>query len=387
MKRLKSIGLIGPFALSLNPNPYKIFGKTYVKVSRSGSNPFYCLIIIHKVMENFYLGVDVSKRKIDLCLRSNSTDLIIDVLPNDVTAISQWIKRQLNNFNIALSQLVICAEYTGKYTYQLVQSSKILNVCLCLEDPTRIKYSNGCPRGKNDKVDAHRIAVYAERYHDCLKIYQTAQYDIKKLRRLYSDRSMIVTDRAKYRTQLKDDKDYMDENIYDEKYKLFIQIISVLDSSIKALEEEMQKIVLQSPKIYNQVKLLKSITGVGDMLAFKMIIETEAFSLFDNNPRRFCCYAGVAPFSYTSGSSQKSKTRVSHRANKSIKFMLHLAALSATRMKETPLSIYYQRKVEEGKNKMSVLNAIRAKLVFIMFAVVKNDKPYSILYINILEKP
>ncbi|MCL2312923.1 MAG: hypothetical protein FWC41_10650 [Firmicutes bacterium] len=46
-------------------------------------------------------------------------------------------------------------------------------------------------------------------------------------------------------------------------------------------------------------------------------------------------------------------------------------------MKEGELREYYLRKVAEGKNKMSVLNAIRAKIVLRMFAVIKENRQYE----------
>ena len=108
-----------------------------------------------------------------------------------------------------------------------------------------------------------------------------------------------------------------------------------------------------------------------------MIVETNAFRDFDNG-RQFCCHAGVAPFKYNSGSSIHSRNRVSNKADKSIKTLLHLAAIVvATRKKDGELRAYYNRKVAEGKNKMSVLNAVRAKLVLRMFAVIKFNKFYE----------
>jgi len=52
----------------------------------------------------------------------------------------------------------------------------------------------------------------------------------------------------------------------------------------------------------------------------------------------------------------------------------------ATRMKEGEMRDYYLRKVAEGKNKMLVLNAIRAKLIARMFAVIKNNRQYQKKY-------
>jgi transposase len=127
------------------------------------------------------------------------------------------------------------------------------------------------------------------------------------------------------------------------------------------------------------MELLMSIEGVGRITALNMIIETEAFTHFDN-PRKFCGHAGVAPFSYSSGSSQHSKNKVSHQANKNIKKLLHMAAVSVTHRKDGELKAYYLRKVEEGKNKMSVINALRAKIVARMFTVIKRNEFYSPIY-------
>ena len=108
-----------------------------------------------------------------------------------------------------------------------------------------------------------------------------------------------------------------------------------------------------------------------------MIVEANAFKGFDN-ARKFSCHAGVAPFEHTSGSSVKSKNNVSHKAGKSIKSLLHMAALAAETIKKTgDLQEYYLRKVAEGKNKMSILNAIREKLILRMFAVIKENRMYE----------
>jgi transposase len=67
---------------------------------------------------------------------------------------------------------------------------------------------------------------------------------------------------------------------------------------------------------------------------------------------------------------------VSSYADKAIKAVLHLAAMSAIRLKND-LREYYLRKVAEGKNKMSALNAVRNKIVHRIFAVIKNQIPYQ----------
>ncbi|OAV66403.1 Transposase IS116/IS110/IS902 family protein [Bacteroidales bacterium Barb4] len=90
------------------------------------------------------------------------------------------------------------------------------------------------------------------------------------------------------------------------------------------------------------------------------------------------------PFSYLSGSSIRSRNRVSQRADKSIKALLHMAALVVATRCKGKLHEYYERKVAEGKNEKSVLNAVRAKLVHPMFAVIRNNQDYQKDYVNAL---
>jgi len=86
--------------------------------------------------------------------------------------------------------------------------------------------------------------------------------------------------------------------------------------------------------------------------------------------------AAVAPFEYSSGTSIKGRPGTSSFANKVLKYDLHMAAMSAIR--HCPeLKAYYQRKREEGKDKMKILNAIRNKLLHRIVAVVKRGTPYE----------
>jgi transposase len=154
------------------------------------------------------------------------------------------------------------------------------------------------------------------------------------------------------------------------------RVLKELEVAIGEIEAKIRDLIDSDEMLKRQHELLLSVDGVGERTAVKMIVETNAFRDFDN-ARKFCCHAGVAPFKYDSGSSVRSRSKVSNRADKSIKALLHMAALGvATRMKGE-LNDYYLRKVAEGKNKMSVINAVRAKLVMRMFAVIKNNHAYE----------
>ncbi len=120
--------------------------------------------------------------------------------------------------------------------------------------------------------------------------------------------------------------------------------------------------------------LVLSIDGIGIITALYTIVYTGNFTKF-NNARQFASYCGVAPFPNSSGTSLMGRTKVSHLANKKLKSLLNMASKSDIQH-NVELKAYYLKKVEEGKNKMSIINVVSNKLISRMFAVVKRQSPY-----------
>ena len=107
-----------------------------------------------------------------------------------------------------------------------------------------------------------------------------------------------------------------------------------------------------------------------------LLVYTHGFNRL-NDSRKLACYSGVAPFVYESGTSIRGKTGVSKFANNELKKVLHMAAISSVQH-NPDLKQYFQRKVLQGKNKMSVINAVRNKLLHRVVAVIKRGTPYEI---------
>lgn len=328
-------------------------------------------------MKKIVIGIDVSKEKLDFCLQEGEKIIGEFMVVNTSSAIVNSLKRVLKEHRLEASDLLVCAEYTAQYTWLLGCACESLRVDLWLENPSQIKYSSGVQRGKNDRLDARKIAAYGARFQDKMRLYSLPEKNVTSLKQLLSERDMYVSDKRKYQGQLTDQKRFMSKEDYASKSKRLKKLIRGLEESIVTIEKEIESLIKSDTTLSQQHELLLSIDGVGKRTAVKMIVETNAFRDFDNG-RKFCCHAGVAPFKYDSGSSVRSRSKVSHRADKSIKSLLHMAALvAATRKKNGELHDYYTRKVAEGKNKMLVLNAVRAKLVLRMFAVIKFNKPYE----------
>lgn len=326
-----------------------------------------------------FIGLDISKKVLDWCLFGSHGQAHHSQCVNEVKAIAKHLKLLFKSYQLD-ENTVICAEYTGHYIYPLVQACHQVSAKLWLESGAEIKASTGVVRGKDDKIDAQRIAQYAHRFSDKMRLFTPTDENVEHISLLQREREMYVTDRAKYRSQLSDMKGFIPEKLYQQRAKRLGKLIKELDILIQGLEKQIEQLIGKDHKLARQYEIATSITGVGKQTAIETIIATKAFTKFDN-ARQFCCHIGTAPFDYTSGSSIRKGKHVSQRADKKLKSVFHMAALSAIAAKGE-FQEYFQRKVIAGKNKMSIVNAIRSKLVHRIFALIRDNRLYSKEYEN-----
>lgn len=327
-------------------------------------------------MENkHFIGVDISKESLDMALLTAEGEIVVVNCLNDRLSIRQVLQSLLIDHDLNNSNLLICAEHTGHFGNKLIEECVKGGFRLWIESPYSILHSQGLVRGKNDKIDAIRIMEYAKRFSDKARIYCCSGMTIEVLQRLSVERDLLVKDIAKYQGQLKQEDSFFDSDYFKGKVKRVESLISNSRKILAEIETEIDALIADSDEIRNNMDKMLSIDGVGRQTALVTIIATGNFTKFQN-ARQFVCHAGCAPFKYESGTSITSRNKISHRANKNLKRIFHMAAVSTLRT-NGELRQYYDRKVEEGKNKMSVINAIRAKLIGRIFAVVKENRKYE----------
>ena len=321
--------------------------------------------------EFLIVGVDISKSTLDICFKPMDVSLNI---PNDVKGFKQWSTKLKKIVHPNASVLVIM-EHTGQYSYRFETFLKQTGIAYCKIAALQIKRSLGMVRGKTDKVDAKRIAEYGWLRRDILIADQPLNETTRRLRSLLGLRTKLVKDRSGYISRFKEMRASGSCTASSFEAKLQQQVIDTLTRAIGKVETEIKSLVNANEPIRKTCELLRSIKGIGWIIAAYMIGCTENFLKF-SNARKFNCYAGLAPFKYESGSSIRGRSRISHLANKDAKTLLNLGASCAIRC-DRELKKYYQKRVAEGKRKMSCLNIIRSKLVARMFAVVKRQTPYQ----------
>lgn len=323
------------------------------------------------MQETLIIGVDVSKSTLDICFKPCSIHFRI---ANEQVGFKKLIQEIKREYSQELKILVVM-EHTGQYSYRFEKFLLSKSIDYCKVPALQIKRSLGVTRGKSDKIDAERIAEYGWLRREILVADPPLQEQIKELRLLLNLRLKLVRDRSGYISRLKEMVASGSCTVCSYQGKIQRKIIVFLTEKIMQLEAKIKCLINADTKLSNTCELLRSIKGVGWIIAAYMIGCTENFERFCN-ARKFNCYAGLAPFKQESGSSIKGRSRVSHLANKEVKALLNLAASCAIRC-DQELKTYYLKRVSEGKRKMSCLNIIRSKIVARMFAVIKRQSPYQ----------
>jgi transposase len=185
----------------------------------------------------------------------------------------------------------------------------------------------------------------------------------------------MVSQRAGYQASKKEMKSFL--KIIKTSSVLFEaqeQIIKELNYQILRVEKQMIELINRDEHLKKTFNLVTSVKGVGLVVGITMIVYTNCFTSF-NDWRKFACYCGIVPFEYQSGISIKGRKKVHPFANKRLKALLSNAACSS--IQHNPeMKLYYERRIKEGKNKMSTQNIIRNKIVARVFSVVTRGTEY-----------
>lgn len=334
--------------------------------------------------QQYFLGVDVSKATLDIAVVSEGEVVLESKITNESRAISKFINEIRKSLAIGADQMTACLEHTGIYGLNLLHVFDKAKIRICVEAALQIKQSQGMTRGKNDQVDARRIAQYAFKNRLELRYWKPQRPVLQKLQALLSLRDRLVKVKVQLEVPIEELTGYLDEDIAKSMSSSSKRAIKAIGKDIDGVEKEIDQLVRQDDTLNTLFKRTTSVPGVGKITGLYMIVASGEFERI-KEAKQFACYAGVAPFEHQSGTSIRGRSRVSRMANMTMKKLLHLAAMSAIQWCDE-LKAYYRRKVAQGKNKMAVINAVRNKLITRVFACIKHQKQYEITYKQLLHE-
>lgn len=340
-------------------------------------------------MENLFIGIDYSKKTFDASAYINSEDskeekkrlrlLGHKHFSNDETGYDQMLLWLSELTSLPPQRWLFCGEDSGLYSYSMSHYLYRKGLRIWLENPLHMKRSMGLIRGKSDKKDSRLIALYSYRFRDRRIDFIPKKDTIQRLQDLEAYRLRLM----KAKKLLGDSSREL--NLYEKTRDTAILVydksqglLEKIGAQLKEIEAQILQVLKSDEEVCDNYKRITSIKGISWKTAVVLLIYSRNFTRFET-ARQFACYAGVAPFEYSSGTSVKGGTHISRLANMRMKSILGMAAMSAKRFNKD-MKAYYNSKKEEGKSHSVIMNNIKNKLIHICFALVRHQTTYQYAY-------
>ena len=159
-------------------------------------------------------------------------------------------------------------------------------------------------------------------------------------------------------------------------------MLKAIQQTLDSLEEEIKSLAAKNAEIMKNVELLNSIPGIGFWISMVLVSEIGDFSAF-HHPKQLAAYFGLDPSERQSGTFHGTRNKMSKRGSPHTRAMLHMAVHNSVysskgKSPHNPvLAEYYARKCRSKPIKVA-MGAAMHKLCNIIFAVLRNQKPFEL---------
>jgi len=339
------------------------------------------------------VGIDVAQDELVICLGKMYDDLTTELVAHKTfinkakgfTALVDWVAKltdQANGLRFVMEATGVYHEnlayflHEGQLEVSIVLPNKISNYARSLNTKT-----------VTDKTSSEAITMFGlERKLDC---WDPPRGIYKKLQQLTRERSQLVDERTMIKNQLHAEQSEARPNKKSiERAKKREELLNRQEKEIK---QELADLIKTDEEVKNIVLLICTIPGIGFLTAVTVLAETNGFNLI-RNKKQLTSYAGLDVKEKQSGTSVKSKPKISKKGNKHLRKAMHLPALAAIRHDERFKAIF-ARLVSKHGIKMKAAVAVQRKLLELIFTLFKTNSKFEKDYLknkigseNILEK-
>lgn len=321
---------------------------------------------------NAVLGIDVSKKKVDVSLLvdGKAKSKVFEVFANTANGhegLLAWLKKN----KAPLDQLHVCMEATGVYYERLALALHEAGLKVSVVNPGCIKGFGQSEniRNKNDAVDAALIARYCLRMEPTL--WKPAPLEQRQLRawtqRLEALKDILQQEKNRLEALSVSDLDDVVAHVQEH--------ITWLEAEIRKLGDGIDEHIDRHPDLKRDAALLTSIPGIGAATVARVLGQFGDLRRF-RSAKAFAAFLGVTPRQRTSGTSIKGRTVISRTGNSALRAALYMPSMVA--WKYNPLlKIFADRLHATGMAKKAVIGALTHKLAHLMYGVIHTGKPFD----------
>lgn len=309
------------------------------------------------------LGTFVSKASFDAVL-------LLDEKPfrkafnNDLNGfkeLQRWLHKAV------ATRVHVCMEATGTYGDDLAEFLHEGGHAVSMVNPARIhSYAKSrLSRNKTDKGDAQLIALFCR--NEKPQLWHPPAPEVKELQALVRRPESLVQMRVQEINRSK-------AHAHPAVRASLEQMLCSLDEQIKTLRRAVREHTRAHLVLLRQFELLMSIVGIGDKTAYKLLAGIDVANFNDAKAR--AAFLGLTPKHHLSGTSIRSRPRLSKTGNASLRKALYFPAITSLNVCPS-MQAFGARLGAKGKPNMVVIGAVMRKLVHIVYGVLKHGSPYN----------
>lgn len=323
----------------------------------------------------YMVGIDVAKKTVVMAVLDGGNYSVV-VRPTTVANEAKELKKYLlgiaknpvihSGSDTRAGDLAVCCESTSYYHHEVVRVCADLEIdCLVLNPIVTRQAIKATIRGrKTDNGDAVIIAKLGLRGEGALthSVDNQPKVILRASNKLKSTAHALRLLRGSMQ-----DRHIALPKPLDKKYDKCIVLLNELVDEYRQLviDETSQK----------ELKLLSSITGIGETIAAVLVAEIGDISRF-KSAGKLIAYAGLDPRVRQSGSSLHRNTKLTKRGSTSLRRSVFLAA-NVARQYDPEIRAYYKKKRDEGRTYTEAMMPVARKLLNRIYAVWKNKRPYQ----------
>lgn len=326
------------------------------------------------------VGIDIAKDDFKICYMVMTSDLRAVVkssksFDNNAKGIEDFIKYIKLKSSSDFSKITLIVEATGVYYESLAYATfeAGFDIKVILPNRTNSYAKSFSNNSKTDKLDAKLLATYGLERGNTEKKWNPGSPKTLKMKRLCRERNTLIELRTATQNRihaLSHSPDPLKDTIKRQQ-----NLVNLYDEQIKEIEQSIKKLIASDDSIKQQVALMTSIPGVGEITAAVILSETDGFALF-TSIKQLVRYAGYDVVHSESGSSIHKKTRISKKGNSHIRGALHFPAMTAVTYNPI-FKDFKDRIFARTSIKMKGYTAVQRKLLCLMYCLVKSNKMYD----------
>jgi len=326
---------------------------------------------------SFFVGVDIASASFMACVGTTPWKIVVKPMKFEnheegFTSFLGWLKDN----QVPSEQTMVCMEATGVYSEGLAYFLSASGYSVAVEPPLNIQRKFPVNASKTDELDCQYIAEYACRYEDKLSFWKPRAEILEKVKVLLTTRQHFTVQMTGHKNALQALKRKVVSSALAS--QVHQDMIGQIARHIKAIDEEIRRLIESDPTFRQTLLLLLTVPGIGLQLAAHLLIVMQETL----DPRILAAFVGICPIQRQSGTSVYSTPTSRHYGPPVLRKLLYLAACSV-RTHKKPFQQYFFRKVAEGKHKKVALNNIQNKILKIACAVVRTQKPYIPNYASV----